>query len=296
MSIASELTRIQGAKSDLRTSIINKGVQVPQSALIDSYSGYVDQIQQGSSGNLFDGADLKYLLYKGRFLDNLDDIYNSSRGNLTSWSLNYFGNGISGVSESNAQKILNIISKFGNCGSGNDADLSYALDSVSLGDNVSNLTFAPTISKNGTLNISGLFGYFEAPSGKELNLTIDFNNVEANTIIMSNAFNIRYARNKFKVLNLPISNISASIVVGNTYYSYVGSLIEITVRGALKTNKNIDVRSATNMSIANYINFFNSFDTTASTNSKVIIPSLIYNQLTEDQKAIITDKGYILAT
>lgn len=49
MSIADDLTRIQGAKADLRTSIQAKGVSVPASALIDAYPNYVDAIQQGSA-------------------------------------------------------------------------------------------------------------------------------------------------------------------------------------------------------------------------------------------------------
>ena len=47
MSIADELTRIQGAKADLRTAIQAKGVTVPASAMIDDYPDYVDAIQQG---------------------------------------------------------------------------------------------------------------------------------------------------------------------------------------------------------------------------------------------------------
>ena len=52
MSIASEITRLQGAKADLKTSIEAKGVTVPSSALIDEYPGYVDAIQQGSAPSL----------------------------------------------------------------------------------------------------------------------------------------------------------------------------------------------------------------------------------------------------
>lgn len=47
MSIADDLTRIQGAKADLRTSIQAKGVTVPASAKIDDYPDYVDAIQTG---------------------------------------------------------------------------------------------------------------------------------------------------------------------------------------------------------------------------------------------------------
>lgn len=49
MSIADDLTRIQGAKADIKTAIEAKGVSVPADALIDSYPDYVDAIQQGST-------------------------------------------------------------------------------------------------------------------------------------------------------------------------------------------------------------------------------------------------------
>lgn len=48
MTIASEITRLQWAKWDIRISIWNKWVSVPSSAKLDDYSAYIDQIQQGS--------------------------------------------------------------------------------------------------------------------------------------------------------------------------------------------------------------------------------------------------------
>ena len=47
MSIASEITRLQNAKSALKTSIENKGVTVSDSTLLSGYSALVDQIQTG---------------------------------------------------------------------------------------------------------------------------------------------------------------------------------------------------------------------------------------------------------
>lgn len=47
MSIATEITRLQGAKADLKTSIEAKGVTVPSATLISGYSALVDQIQAG---------------------------------------------------------------------------------------------------------------------------------------------------------------------------------------------------------------------------------------------------------
>ena len=51
MSIADDLTRIQTAKSDLRTAIQGKGVSVPSSAMIDDFPDYVDAIQQGGGSS-----------------------------------------------------------------------------------------------------------------------------------------------------------------------------------------------------------------------------------------------------
>ena len=47
MSIASEISRIQQAKADIKTAIEAKGVTVPSSATIDTYDDYVSQISGG---------------------------------------------------------------------------------------------------------------------------------------------------------------------------------------------------------------------------------------------------------
>ena len=49
MSIATEITRLQGAKADLKTAIENKGVTVSSSALLDTYASLVDSIPTGTS-------------------------------------------------------------------------------------------------------------------------------------------------------------------------------------------------------------------------------------------------------
>lgn len=57
MSVATEITRIQGAKEDLKTSIEAKGVTVPSDTLISGYAALVDQIIGGGipdSDGLFD--------------------------------------------------------------------------------------------------------------------------------------------------------------------------------------------------------------------------------------------------
>ena len=56
MSIASEISRLQTAKSDLATSITNKGVTVPASTKLDGYAALVDQIEQGSGETVIYGG------------------------------------------------------------------------------------------------------------------------------------------------------------------------------------------------------------------------------------------------
>lgn len=51
MSIASEITRLQTAKADLKTAIEGKGVTVPSSAKLDAYPALVESIQQGGGGD-----------------------------------------------------------------------------------------------------------------------------------------------------------------------------------------------------------------------------------------------------
>lgn len=51
MSIATEITRLQNAKSALATSIGNKGVTVPSATKLDGYAALVDSIQTGGGSS-----------------------------------------------------------------------------------------------------------------------------------------------------------------------------------------------------------------------------------------------------
>lgn len=53
MSIASEITRLQSAKSNIRTEIINKGVTVPSTITLDQYPSYIASIPTGGTDELF---------------------------------------------------------------------------------------------------------------------------------------------------------------------------------------------------------------------------------------------------
>lgn len=73
MSIASEITRLQTAKSDLATSIANKGVTVPANATLDDYAALVDSIQTGGGeSSLPYDAEIEYLECTGMQYINPD--------------------------------------------------------------------------------------------------------------------------------------------------------------------------------------------------------------------------------
>ena len=72
MSIANEITRLQTAKADLKTAIENKGVTVPSSAKLDSYSSYVDSIEQGGGGggSSVPENDVNFIDYDGTIVNS----------------------------------------------------------------------------------------------------------------------------------------------------------------------------------------------------------------------------------
>ena len=64
MSIATEISRLQTAKADLKTAIEAKGVTVPSSATIDTYDDYVSQITSGGGGSSSADTALKGIIDK----------------------------------------------------------------------------------------------------------------------------------------------------------------------------------------------------------------------------------------
>lgn len=90
MTIASEITRLQWAKADARTSIINKGVDVPSSAKLDTYHDYIDLIQNWW---LSSGIKLKWYFWYSRDSEPTVSWYysweeNNTQYGLVIWSIN----------------------------------------------------------------------------------------------------------------------------------------------------------------------------------------------------------------
>lgn len=312
-TIAQELTRIQTAKTNLKTSIENKGVQVPSNALIDSYSGYVDQISGG--GTSFDNCNFCYLLsnwdaggsssgLEGRFLDSLDDIYNSDQSGLPNLSFKNYAAGVI-ASSNNVQKIFDIVKKFFRGATVYPSQfLVYTFCNLSPSDADRIITFDPELNlANNIITFSRTFSYYgdQSPSGVKSTLRLDFDKFNVKGIRIAYSEELDFSKDKVEVslLNFPIRNIYGP----NTLYFGTGSnhaaFKEITLKYGLTSYTSTSVTTlnfkyCTNMTLDKWINLFNSVGSTTMSGATITIPSTIYNQLTAEQKAIVTDKGYTL--
>ncbi len=91
MSVADQITRINTAKADIKTAIEAKGVTVPSSAKIDTYDDYIAAIPTQSDLTF---NKCQYLFYKGRLLNNADQIIlspNESGSSPSEKIMNYTG-------------------------------------------------------------------------------------------------------------------------------------------------------------------------------------------------------------
>lgn len=89
MTIASEISRLQWAKTNIRTAIQNKWVTVPASAKYDNYAGYINQIQTWVPQEQYDAMvlmapnsyrdtdSIRNSEYTPRVIRNLPDIINA---------------------------------------------------------------------------------------------------------------------------------------------------------------------------------------------------------------------------
>lgn len=108
MSIASEITRLQNAKSALKTAIEGKGVTVPSGATLEEYPALVSGIRAPYILNPLNGTELGNSTYSGIITHQ----YQVSRSNIVECSLTYTTNtmwdNFHGFWNSNAQTVAKL--------------------------------------------------------------------------------------------------------------------------------------------------------------------------------------------
>lgn len=125
MSIADEILRLQNAKIDIKVSIENKGVNVPNNETIDNYNTYINQIQTGGGGG---NADL---------IDVLERDITSI--NIPSGTTQIGGNALAYCTNLESVTIPNTVTSIGNGAFQN----CYALTSITLPNGLRSLGLSP---------------------------------------------------------------------------------------------------------------------------------------------------------
>lgn len=87
MSVSDEIRRIQNAKANIKTSIENKGVTVPDDAKLDTFPSLIDDIQAGGSGETHTNPDFYEL--RTNYGTNFDHLFRNYSGpdiNVSKWN------------------------------------------------------------------------------------------------------------------------------------------------------------------------------------------------------------------
>ena len=193
MSIASEITRLQNAKANIKTAIEAKGVTIPSNATLDEYSDYVEEISSGgetlkiSAGtsttggylNLFStipkleivGSSGNYMFYnyEGTTIPKLENTQNLTTGlymfavtqNVTNYNLQDFDSsnmtnmGYMFTQSISPQKTTHLdLSNFNTLKVTNMSRMFHGYKSLAILD-ISNFTFDSVTSFNGMFSNCG---------------------------------------------------------------------------------------------------------------------------------------------
>lgn len=147
MSVSDEIRRIQNAKANIKTSIENKGVTVPDDAKLDAFPALIDDIQAGGSGETHvnpdfyefrtnNGRDYSYLFYGFGYGKSID-FSNWDMSAVTTMYCMFSNSSISftGFDKCDTSNVTNMTSMFAQAGY-SSLDLS-GLDTI----NVTNMSY-----------------------------------------------------------------------------------------------------------------------------------------------------------
>lgn len=168
MSIATEISRLQTAKADLKTAIEGKGVTVPSATLLDGYADLVDSISGGG------GTDYLPDLVQNTLTSYYNDEITSMKANAFNGNTNLVSielpncltaalNAFSGCTSLNVVKLPKLRNFNGNTCFNSCTSLTVvvfpSLEGVSntAFQNCSNLTVADLLVSTGGIGGNGVF-------------------------------------------------------------------------------------------------------------------------------------------
>lgn len=318
-TVAEEIQRLKQAKSDIKTSLINKGVAVDDAATLDAYPGLIDSIQTGGS------TTTVYKLKNGTKLGN--STFTVWNGQYDLSEIQDFSNFFSGVPLTEVIKEIDLsnctreFSMFKGTNLSKIDDTNFKLIGTDKMVNYRSF-FADCVEldwMNATIDCSGasnLFSMFRNCTGLRQVYGIK------NTQNVTNMPYMFYGCNNFDEFKCDESFVTDSVtdITQMFYYSTVTSLpkwnfsnvtgytgafdgcTSLTTLGGftgLKASLSLSDCPLTVESINNVINEMYDFAgngvTPSSGQGTLTLGTTNINKLTDEQKAVATSKGWTLA-
>ena len=303
MSIASELTRIQTAKADIKTAVANKGVTIPNNALISSYSQYINNIQTGINFPFYT-CNFYYLCAGNPSL--IDDLNNANIYGYYYFNITHFPKFDINMEdcfaecEFDAEDPIGLVNKVIDAGYNNYSNANFsATFEEAIFTRATNNQSSTIIFKNGdgsnpykTIDLTYMFIFSDISNFKDIEL--DFTNISnIHQLEMRDIFSgVITGNNGFKITNLPVNLFQQSQELAPSYNSI--NIKKFTSNGSsLNTNLNI---SGLNMTRNVFMEFINSLGTTSRSDIEIKVNSDVYNLLTSDDLAAATAKNYTITT
>lgn len=263
MSIATEIQRLKTAKSDLKTAIEEKDVEVGN-GLIDTYADKVREISGGGGGSYEQGYENGYEDGKNSVVP-LDRCASSIQFN----NLNLFGKEEVTVNLDNTTTLANLF-------------------------NTTNVDNENTVVKHLTINcpnpVTSINFVVRAANKDEKLEHITFNVDISKVITTSYTFYRLYA---LKVIDGIPLDFSSATTISNGTFSSCPVLEDVrVVKESIKTNITVPLPSASDETVQSFIDGLANL--TDSNTRTITFHATVGAKLTEEQKATITAKNWTL--
>lgn len=154
MSITTEISRITKAKEDIRTSLVNKGATISETAKLDEYSAIIDEMTIGSGGTITDSD--------GLVLETEIEKYSGGSCGSIVKSVSFPKTGITSLSGACADMInLRTVKRFPN----DVTDMDYAFENCTSLTSMPNIPTGVTHMRYTFKGCTGLTGITNIPTG-----------------------------------------------------------------------------------------------------------------------------------
>lgn len=166
MSIASEITRLQNAKVNIKTAIEAKGVEIPSNATLDEYSDYIEEIPSGGTDTRWQeiGYEEEPKASEENF-NTLKEIYNNwdnARTDVSRMFYQYGENGkytIDDFPKVDTSNVTNMKQMFYRCYTLRETNFDYSkcTNMEEMYRNCYALKYVHKVLPNSTANIKNMF-------------------------------------------------------------------------------------------------------------------------------------------